>query len=158
MDKSFTYTISSDERTNQTLPEAGQKIFYTMNFGGFTEQYDNYICEVLSIALSVGVATAQNYLIMTCENLADNGYFCRGKIPRTDVIMGIIPLSALSDVYVQSDGGTIKFTVKNCRIPKQVVFSFLKSDFSPTIVGADLNTGGAETKWLLTLRMTPIID
>ena len=158
MDKSFTYTIASDERTNKTLPEAGQEMFYMLDFGGFTEQYDNYICEVLSIALSVGVATAQNYLIMVCENLADSGYFCRGKIPRTDVIMGIIPLSALSDVYVQSDGGNIKFKVKNCRFPKQVVFYFMKSDFSPAIVGADLNTGASETKWLLTLRMTPIID
>ena len=158
MDQSFTYTIASDERTNTIFPAAGQKIIYNINFGGFTEQYDNYFCEVISIALSVGILTSQNYLIMSCENLADNGYFCRGKIPRTDVILGLIPLSALTDAYVQSDGGNIKFRVNNCRIPKQVVFSFLKSDFTPAIVGTDLNTGASETKWLLTLRMTPIIE
>ena len=50
MDNSFIYMISSDDRTNTTLPAAGQNIFYDFNFGGFSEQYDDYICEVVSFA------------------------------------------------------------------------------------------------------------
>jgi hypothetical protein len=156
MDESFTYMISSDERKNTTFPAAGQPIYYEIDFGGFSEQYDNYICEVVSIAMSVGIATSQNYLIFACDNLADSGYFCRGKIPRSDAILGLIPLSALTDAYIQSDVGIVKFMVKNCRVPRQVVFYFMKSDFSPALVGTDLNTGASETKWILTLKLTPI--
>jgi hypothetical protein len=94
---------------------------------------------------------------MACDNLADNGYFCRGKLSRNDVIVALMPQSSLGDVFLQTDGGNIKFRVSNCRMPRQVVFFFLKPDFTPAIVGTDLNVGtGVETKWLLTLRLTPI--
>ena len=37
MDKSFTYIICSDDRSNKILPVAGEAIFYDINFGGFSE-------------------------------------------------------------------------------------------------------------------------
>jgi hypothetical protein len=64
-------------------------------------------------------------------------------------------LNALQDAYVQSDGNVV-FNVINCRIAKTVRFKFLRTDF--TIPEAlDINAGG-ETKWVLTLKLTPIVD
>jgi hypothetical protein len=156
MDESFTYMICSDDRKNTTLPSAGQPIFYDIDFGGFSEQYDNYMCEVISLGISDGILSNARYLMFACENLANNGYFCRGKLASNDVILSIVPTSALGDVLVQSDGGNAKFRVNNCRMLKQVTFYFLRPDFTPAIVGTDLNVGGTESKWVLNLRMYPI--
>ena len=49
-----------------------------------------------------------------------------------------------------------KFTVKNCRMAKQVRFKWLKPDFTNAINNTDVNNGG-ETRWILTLRLTPKI-
>ena len=68
--------------------------------------------------------------------------------------MAIIPLSAVQDSYIQSDGGAGKFTVKNCRVPKNIRFKWMKSDFTPAVTLTDVNNGG-ETRWILTLRLTP---
>ncbi|MFO0006633.1 MAG: hypothetical protein ACK559_36500, partial [bacterium] len=105
-----------------------------------------YLCEVISVAISDGILTNQRYLMMTCDNLTDNGYFCREKLPRGDVILSFIPLATLSDVFLQTDGGNIKFMVKNCRVPRQVVFYFLRPDFTNVLVGEDLNNAGTENK------------
>ena len=76
-------------------------------------------------------------------------------MPSNDVILSILPLNALQDAYVQSDGNVV-FNVINCRIAKTVRFKILRTDF--TIPGAlDINAG-AETKWVLTLKLTPIVD
>jgi len=154
-DESFTYMICSDDRKN-TLPAAGQPIIYQIDFGGFSEQYDNYMCEVVSVGITDGLVTNARYLIFACDNLANNGYFCRSKLPSNDVILSLVATTAVGDVLLQTDGGYSKFRVNNCRMPKQVTFYFLKPDFSNAIVGTDINVGGAETKWMLTLRMTPI--
>ena len=156
--ESFTYVICSDDRTNNiTNNGAGLTYFYDVNFGGFSEPYENYRVDVISFGAVGGFpAPTQNYYFFTCEGLANNGYFCSNKVlPSNDVILSILPLNALQDAYVQSDGNVV-FNVINCRIAKTVRYKFLKTDF--TIPGAiDINAG-AETKWVLTLKLTPIVD
>ena len=157
-DESFTYVICSDDRTNNIINNgAGLTYFYDVNFGGFSEPYENYRVDVISFGAVGGFPVpAQNYYFFTCEGLANNGYFCSNKVlPTNDVILSILPLNELQDAYIQSDGNVV-FNVKNCRIAKTVRFKFLKTDF--TIPGAlDINAG-VETKWVLTLKMTPIVD
>lgn len=155
MDKSFMYMICSDDRTNTTLPEAGQKIFYDIDFGGFSEQYDNYICEVLSFSLTAGLAQSNNYYYFICNGLAENGYFCKSKLSRRETIISVINTSTLSDLLRFNESNINSFRVNNCRIPKQVTFGILKSDFTPVNVGVEIST---DTRWVLTLKMTPIID
>jgi hypothetical protein len=150
--KSFTYVISSDERTNTNIDSS-----YDFRFGGFSEPYDDYYCEVISFACIGGITVANNYLLFVAENLASDGYFCTRKLSNREAILAILPLSALQDAYVQSDGGAGKFTVKNCRVPKQVRFKWVKSDFTNAIHQTDVNSGG-ETRWILTLRLTPKIN
>ena len=150
--KSFTYVLSSDERTNTDIASS-----YDFRFGGFSEPYDDYYCEVISFASVGGITVANNYLLFVAENLASDGYFCTRKLSNREAILAILPLSALQDAYVQSDGGAGKFTVKNCRVPKQVRFKWLKSDFTNAIHQTDVNSGG-ETRWILTLRLTPKIN
>ena len=65
-DESFTYMISSDERTNSLGAEAVNLTnFYDIKFGGFSEPYDNYKVEVISFAAVSGFpAAAQNYYFL----------------------------------------------------------------------------------------------
>ena len=151
--KSFMYVISSDERTNVA---ANQNV-YDIDFGGFSEPFDDYSVEVISFASVGGITVANNYLLFVAENLASDGYFCSKKLSNREAIMAILPLSAVQDSYIQSDGGAGKFMVKNCRVPKQIRFKWFKSDFTQTISGTDINSGG-ETKWILTLKLTPRIN
>ena len=51
--KSFMYVISSDERTNTDIASS-----YDFNFGGFSEPFDDYYCEVVSFATIGGIAVA----------------------------------------------------------------------------------------------------
>ena len=99
--KSFMYVISSDERTNVA---ANQNV-YDIDFGGFSEPFDDYFCEVISFATVGGITVANNYLLFVAENLASDGYFCCKKLSNRDAIMAILPLSAVQDSYIQSDGG-----------------------------------------------------
>ena len=157
-DESFTYVICSDDRINSIGVDVGSlTYFYDVKFGGFSEPYENYRVDVISFGAVGGFPQpTQNYYFFTCEGLANNGYFCSNKVlPTNDVILSILPLNALQDAYVQSDGNVV-FNVINCRIAKTVRFKFLRTDF--TIPGAlDINAGG-ETKWVLTLKLTPIVD
>ena len=90
--------------------------------------------------------------------MTDNGYFCSNKVlPTNDAILCILPLNALQDAYIQSDGGNVIFKVKNCRIAKMVRFKWLKNDFSIPTTTVEINNT-VETRWVLTLRMTPIVD
>ena len=150
--KSFMYVISSDERSNADTAST-----YDFNFGGFSEPYDDYWCEVISFATVGGITAANNYYLFVCENLASDGYFCTKKLSSRDAILAILPLNAFQDSYIQSDGGAGKFTVKNCRVPKVVRFKWLKPDFTNAVSGTDVNSGG-ETRWILTLRLTPKLN
>ena len=81
-------------------------------------------------------------------------------MPTNDAILCILPLNALQDAYIQSDGGNVIFNVKNCRVAKHVRFKWLKADFSIPTTTVDINVAanGGETRWVLTLRLTPIVD
>ena len=149
--KSFMYVISSDERTNLDIAST-----YDFSFGGFSEPFDDYFVEVVSFATVGGITVAQNYLLFVAEDLASDGYFCSKKLSNRDAILAILPLNAVQDAYIQSDGGAGKFTVKNCRVPKMIRFKWLKPDFTNAITAVDVNNG-AETKWILTLKLTPKI-
>ena len=168
MDNSFTYMISNTDRTND-LPVAGQNIFYDIKFGGFSEQYDDYMCEVVSFAITAGIATANTYWMFGVENLCENGYFCKNKLTPKECVLSVIPLNVIQDSYIQSDGGKIRFRVNGCRMTKQVTFFFLKPDFTNVLCGTEINIPipavvgppavaeiPVETRWLLTLRMSPI--
>ena len=153
--KSFTYVISSDERTNT---EANQ-IFYDIDFGGFSGKNQNYICEVLSFSIS-GRTTATpaeiGFFMFMCENLNDDGFFMVKKISNRDCLISIVPLSAVIDAACQADGSTgISFKVNNCQMRRPVRFKFLKPDFTAPVSGNEINVGG-ETKWILVLKLIPI--
>ena len=163
MDKSFTYIICSDDRSNKILPVAGEGIFYDIKFGGFSEQYDDYMCEVLSLSITAGLPLITSYYMLCADGLSENGYFCKNVLSSKDCILAVVPLNAVQDSYIQSDGGSVKFRVNNCRVSKLVGFFFLKPNFTSVLCGTEINIPIAgppvvevETKWLLKLRMTPI--
>ena len=157
MDKSFTYIISSRDRTNTTLPAKGATLHYDIDFGGFSEQYEDYMCEVISYALTGGTPGTATYLMFCAEYLAENGYFCKNKLSPTECILSIILLSAAQDAFIQSDGGNVRYRINKCRVQKQITFFFLTTDFTTAIVGTDLNIAAVESRWLLTLKMIPIV-
>jgi hypothetical protein len=76
-DESFTYMLHSLERKNQTPFVNGEPMYYDFDFGGFTEHYDDYICEVISFAFSENILGFTRTSVLVCENLADNGYFLK---------------------------------------------------------------------------------
>jgi hypothetical protein len=157
-DESFIYMICSDDRKNVILPAFNFPIFYDIDFGGFSEGYDNYQCEVLSLSIGTGFIQTTNYSYFVADNLTENGYFCKNKLNRKTAILTVVPCSTLQDIQRVNESSIISFIVNNCRSPKRVTFSFLKQDFTPGIVGTDINRDGVETKWVLTLKMTPIVD
>ena len=77
-------------------------------------------------------------------------------LPNRQVLITKLPLNAISDAFIQSDSGSVSFKIKNARNVKSVRFSFLKSDF--TVPDVDGVNGDAETRWVLSLRMTPIVN
>jgi hypothetical protein len=156
MDKSFTYMICSDERKN--TPVAGQPLFYRIDFGGFSEQYDSYNCEVISFALGgVGLVQTQNHIFFCVEGLGETGYYCKSRLNNNDTILSVVAMSLLSEILTSNERGHTTFRVNNCRTLKEVVFYFLKADLTPVVAGQELQNGG-ETRWALTLKMTPIIE
>ena len=78
--------------------------------------HDDYKVDVISFAAVGGFpASTQNHYFFICENLIHNGYFCSNKVlPGNQVILSILPLIALQDAFIQSDGNVI-FNVKNWR-------------------------------------------
>ena len=158
--KSFTYVISSDERTNTAV----QQITYNIDFGGFGGDYRDYHCEVLSFNVT-GNMTANpiqiGYYLFLCENLNDNGIFINNKLSGRECLISIVPLTATIDAYCQGDGSTgISFRVNNCQMKRPVIFKFLKPDLSLAVNTTDINVGAnqAETRWVLVLKMTPYIN
>ena len=156
-DESFTYMISSDERTNgQGIDITFLTYFYDINFGGFSEQFEEYKVDVLSFSCVGGIPVGASYYLFLVENLVSDSYFCTRKLTNKEIVLSVLPLNAVQDAYVQSDGGAISFKIKNARNIKKVRFKFLKQDF--TIPGATEINSTAETKWILTLKLTPIVN
>jgi hypothetical protein len=149
--ESFTYMLHSSERLNGTITSP---IFYKMLFGGFSQNYDDYHCEVISFATLFVSSATTSVLAFTSENLIDNGYFIKNQLTRKDGIISFLPLDDLSNTQTQSDQG-ISFKVRNCRVPKEVTFYWLTPTLTPLNLGG--NNINASTRWLLTLKMTPII-
>ena len=145
---SFTYVISSDDRTNTgAKPE-----YYDISFGGF-----NYIVDVVSFGAVQGFPVSSNYYYFVAENLANNGYLNTKKLSNREAILAILPLNAVQDSYIQSDGGNISFQIINAKAKKTVRFKFIKQDFTTLVNETDINVGaGVDTRWFLVLRLTPI--
>ena len=83
------------------------------------------------------------------------GTFVLKKFSSRDAILAILPLSAVQDSYIQSDGGSISFQIINARAKKTVRFKSVKQDFSTPVNATDVNNA-AETKWILILKLSPI--
>ena len=127
---SFTYVISSDERTNT----AANPIYYDIDFGGFSGKNQDYYCEVLSFSIN-GRVHAQpalvGYLMLMCENLNADGFFMVKKISSQDRLISIMPLAAVFDAMHRHTGESgISFKVNNCQMRRQIRFKWLKPDFT----------------------------
>ena len=152
---SFTYVISSDERTNT----GANQIFYDIDFGGFSGKNQDYNCEVLSFSINGRTSATPaeiGYLMFMCEQLNDDGFFMVRKVSNRDCLISIVPLSAVIDAACQADGSVgISFKVNQCQMRRPVRFKFLKPDFTVPISGTEMNVA-AETRCILVLRLTPI--
>ena len=152
---SFTYVISGDERTNTEANPA----YYDIDFGGFSGKNQDYYCEVLSFSMNGKITAAPapiGYFMFMAENLNNNGFFMVKKISNRDCLISIVPLTAIIDAHQQITGTNgISFKVNNCQMRRPVRFKFLKSDFTEAVSLTDYNVG-AETKWILVLKLTPI--
>ena len=152
---SFTYVISSDERTNT----AANQIFYDIDFGGFSGKNHDYNCEVLSFSINGRTSAAPadiGYFLFMCENLNNDGFFMVRKVSNRDCLISIVPLSAVIDAACQADGSVgIFYKFNQCQMRKPVRFKFLKPDFTAPISGTDVNAV-AETRWILVLCLTAI--
>ena len=150
---SFTYVISSDDRTNTGANPA----YYDIDFGGFSEPFDNYIVDVVSFGAAQGFPVGSNYYYFVAENLANNGYLNTKKLTNREAIIAILPLNAVQDSYIQSDGGNISFQIINSRAKKTVRFKFIKQDFTTLVNETDINVGaGVDTRLFLVLRLTQL--
>ena len=144
---SFNYTISSDDRTN-TDPD---QIYYDIDFGNLNTNYNDFQIEVVNCILSGDIDNTIGYFILTVEGLHDDGVFCKTQLNSNQAVVCVIPTNA--DVLM-SNGG-VSFRANNLRMTKRVTFRLLNPDFTAVTDGTDINTT-SETKWLLTLRLTPI--
>ena len=145
----FNYTISSQDRTNDI---GTPTVFYNINFGGFSNLADNYKIEVVNLVLSGSVLEANGYLILTAEGLHDDGIFCPQKLSTRDCVIATIP----TNVDTLMSNGGVCFKSNNCRINKNIKFNLLLPNFDSVEDDVDINLGGIETHWLLTLRMIPL--
>ena len=150
--KSFTYVISSNERTNSIGTNTNT---YDINFGGFSDSHDNFYFEVINTAIQGNTLGTNVFLLLVAEGLADNGSFCNSKLGR-EAIMSTIPLAANTMMLNNGSSGNV-FRANNCRMKKKIRFRFLKPDLTVAVDGTDINVG-AETKWFLTFKVTPIDD
>ena len=152
---SFTYVISSDERTNTEANPA----YYDIDFGGFSGKNQDYYCEVLSFSMNGKITAAPSpigYFMFMAENLNDDGFFMVKKISNRNCLISIVPLTTTIDAHHQITGSNgISFKVNNCQMRRPVRFKFLKSDFTEAVSGTDYNVA-TETKWILVLKLTPI--
>jgi hypothetical protein len=102
--KSFMYVLTNFDKTNTDITS----YYYDINFGGFSELSNNYRAEVGSFAAVGGIAASQSYYLFVAENLVSDGYYCRNKLSNREALISKLPLNALQDAYIQSDGGKKK--------------------------------------------------
>ena len=147
-DKSFIYTLSSEERiNNEAITDR-----YIMSFGGFADSpHNNYKVEVVNCILNGFVLNDHGFIMLICDGLNSNGSFCSGMLGGSETI--ICPISTNEDVLMSSGG--IQFEARDIRTKRQVEFYFKGPFFEDIEDGVDINLT-TETVWLLTLKMTPI--
>jgi hypothetical protein len=148
--ESFIYTISSSDRLNN----GANQVYYDIDFGGFSSDHENYKIQVVNCVLSGSVDENNGYLIMTCNGLNDDGVFCEKILNASESVVCVIP----TNVDVLMSNGGVEFKASNIRMSRRIRFKFMRPDFSDCIDGDDINVGNVDTSWLLTLRMTPIIN
>jgi hypothetical protein len=141
---SFTYVISSDDRINSIGVETS---FYDIPFGGFSNE-QNYHVEFVNCTINGGAVGG--FVVLCAANLAEDGYYCSAKLPSNEAVICSIPLGNL----LYADRGS-SFSVKNCNVKKIVRFRFRRADLSPAETDIDINNG-VETRFLLTLKITPL--
>jgi hypothetical protein len=144
--QSFNYVISSTEKVN-----AGTGVVYDIDLGNLNNSHDEYLVEVLDLSIDGKVLNSAGYIILTAENFAENGFFCRNKLSTNESIIAAINVN---DNVLYGVGGT-KFKAKGFRMKKRVRFNMRKFDLDLAVSGTDINVGG-DSEWLLTLKMTPI--
>tara|TARA_R110001606_G_scaffold259498_1_gene407247 strand:- start:331 stop:792 length:462 start_codon:yes stop_codon:yes gene_type:complete len=143
------YVFSSDDRTNT----ATNQNYYDIDFGGFNTSYDNFYCEVLQVILNGNVLGTNGYYYLVAENLSSGqDRFCPSILNNNETIVGVI--SANIDGLMTNTN--LSFRTSDVRVPKRVRFKLLKSNFNDCVSGTDINIGGIETRWVVTMRMTPI--
>ena len=156
---SFTYIISSNDRVNSVGTNTNT---YDIDFGGFHSNCNDYHIEILNVLLSENTLQSNSMLLLVANDLADIGYFCPASFNPSKnagivrpTIIGLVPLLANIDMFNSGSGG-ISFVVKNIRVKRRIRFKILKQDYTDAIDGTDINVGGFETKWYVTMRVTPI--
>ena len=157
--QSFTYIISSNDRTNSTGTNTNT---YDIDFGGFYSNCNDYYIEILNVLFSENTLQSNSMLFLVANDLADVGYFCPASMNSSKnsglvkpTIIGLVPLLANIDMFNSGSGG-ISFVVKNIRIKRRIRFKIILQDYTDAISGTDINIAGAETKWYVTMRVTPI--
>lgn len=154
-DEAFTYMISSQEKTNINVNQS--PTLWEFDFGNFESPYEDYKIEVINCAHNGFVLASNVFYMLVCEGLTgNNGNFFRKKLSNREVVLSVLPLNAISDSYIQTEGSTgTTFTVQGCRIKKTIRCYFLKPDFTPLIDATDINVGGT-SHWFVTFKVTPI--
>jgi hypothetical protein len=143
--ESFTYMLCSQEKTN------ADGTFYDIDFGGFSNDAENYKIDVLNFIANDTFLSARGYMVFLCEDLADNGSFCNSILHGNQAIITTIPVDL--DSLMSTNGST--FIARNCRQKKRVRFKFVNPDLSDVTDTVDINVAD-DTHWVLTLKMTPI--
>ncbi len=152
MDESFNYIVSSDDRTNNVDQLTN---FYEIDFGGFNTSYDDFNIEVIQVILNGNVLSSNGYVILIAQDLNDgHSLFCPQILDGNQSIVGVI--SANIDGLISNSN--INFRSNNCRMIKRIRFSLHNPNFNECVSGTDINIGGIETRWVLTLKLSPIKD
>ena len=160
--QSFTYIISSNDRVNSIGALTNT---YDIDFGGFFSNSNDYHIEIFNVLLSEFTNEGDKMLILVANDLADIGYFCPRSLSSSTnpalvrpTIIGLIPLMAGADM-INSGSGGISFVVKNIRMQRRIRFKLLKRDYTDAVNNVNINIGNTietETKWYVTMRVTPI--
>ena len=74
---SFTYIISSSDRTNSIGTNTNT---YDIDFGGFNSNCNDYSIEILNVLLSENTLQSNSMLVLVANDLADIGYFCPASL------------------------------------------------------------------------------
>jgi len=144
--KSFIYTISSSEKTNDDNLE------YHINIGGFSSSYNNYHCEVLHLILDSGYFEEDGYLLLVANNFSQDSYCSRGVLSSSETIVSHVATNA----NITPSSGGYSFRVNNLRTTRSVRFKFLLANMPPVVDEVNINIDPYQTNWIMVLKMTEL--